>query len=76
MPRPKRRHALFNLTCNLQRLSRNTVEPISAPAPIKKVKKPIEKEVSTEVSKEILSDDADDYEPPPLFASDAGVRNY
>ena len=48
------------------------VEPISAPAPLKRVKKPTEKEVS----KEISSDDADDYEPPPLFASDAGVRNY
>jgi len=52
------------------------IEPISVPAPLKKVQNPIEKEVSNEVTKEILSDDADDYEPPPLFASDAGVRNY
>ena len=52
------------------------VEPISAPAPLKRIKKTTEKEVSTEASKEILSDDNDDYEPPPLFASDAGVRNY
>ena len=52
------------------------VEPIPAPAPLKRIKKTTEKEVSSEASKEILSDDTDDYEPPPLFASDAGVRNY
>ena len=51
-------------------------EPISAPVPLKKVKKNIEKQVSNEASKEVLPDDADDYEPPPLFASDAGFRNY
>ena len=52
------------------------VEPISAPVPTKKAKKPIEKEISSAVSKKNLSDDSDDYEPPPLFASDAGIRNY
>ena len=33
------------------------IEPISVPAPLKKVQNPIEKEVSNEVNKEILSDD-------------------
>ncbi len=52
------------------------VEPISAPVHTKNAKKPIEKEISFDGSEKNLSDDSDDYEPPPLFASDAGIRNY
>ena len=47
-------------------------EPSSLPAPLNKIKKnPTAKE-----NIQVSLVDEDEYEPPPLFASDAGVRNY
>jgi len=46
--------------------------PSSVPASLNKIKKnPTAKE-----NIQVSSVDEDEYEPPPLFASDAGVRNY
>jgi len=50
-------------------------EPVPVPKTVKKAKVIPEKQVSTNTTDKIESDE-DDYEPPPLFASDVGVQNY
>lgn len=51
------------------------IEPVPVPKTVKKAKEIPEKQVSTNTTDKIVSDE-DDYEPPPLFASDVGVQNY